>query len=473
MNTTLLLERVLPNSQEAEMSVIGSMLIDPGYTALTVAGRMRSDQFYYAAHQILFKEILKLINESGTCDQVLIGSRLRARGLLEEVGGMKYLLDLTEHVPTVSNVEHYVGIVEQMAMRRQGINLAHELMAGCFDKQDLEPGPMLLGTAQKLCNATKLDKEGAMSAKDAMPAVEANIERDYNTVGVVRGASTGFEDLDNVTHGMRDGDLIVLAGYRAKGKTSLAANIAANYCHRGDGVFIASLEQTRDELLWRMVFTEAGIDPSTHRAPSDKAKVLDAQRAVANWPLFIDGRRGRTAQDIASEAKRVHMRTPLRLIIVDYLQRMKWPTDAKGMNQAVALGLNTKALADLAGEIGCPLIVLSQFNRDNLTEGERPELHNLRGSGEIEEDAYQAWLLSDELDPDAAIDNRILSRTKFAKWSKDELKTLTLLYVAKNKNGPCGNVLLNFTKPLFRFDDSKTLLTKIDAEDLPGIRKQR
>ena len=473
MKPALALERILPNSKESEMSVIGSMLLDPGYTALTVAGRMKTDQFYYAAHQVLFKEIIGMVMESGTVDMVTLTNRLSEKGKLEEIGGAGYIADLIHNVPTVANVDQYMQIVEERSIQRQGISLAHDLMTKCFDRQDLDPATVLTDVAQKLCNATKLDAEGAMLAKDAMPAVEANILRDYNTVGVVRGASTGFKDLDNQTHGMRDGDLVVLAGYRGKGKTSLAANIAANYCKRSEGVFIASLEQTRDELLWRMVFSEAGIDPATHRNPADQTKVLEAERRVANWPLVIDGRRGRTAQDIATEAKRVNMKTPLRLIIVDYLQRMRWPGENKGLNQAVALGLNTKALADLAGELQVPLIVLSQFNRDNLSEGERPELHNLRGSGEIEEDAYQAWLMSDELDPDNTIDNRILSRTKFAKWSKDELKTLNLLYVAKNKNGPCGNVLLNFSKPWFTFADSDTLVAKIDEKDLPGLRKQR
>lgn len=464
-------ERILPNSLEGERAILGGMLLDPRYTAMTVAARMKADQFYFAAHQVLYKELVGLIMASNTADVVMLANRLQERGLLEEVGGAVALAELLSSTPTTANVEHYMEIVEHRYIQRQGIQIAHDLMTRCFESQDEDPAEVLTQTAQKLCRATQALEDGAQLAKDAMPVVVENIERDYNTVGVVRGASTGFTDLDNQTHGLRDGDMVILAGYRGKGKTSLAANIAANFCKRGEGVFFSSLEQTREELLWRMVFAEAGVVPADHRAPADRAKVLAAQQAVAQWPLIIDSRRGRTAMDVALEARRVHMRTPLRLIVVDYLQRMRWPVEGRNTMQSVALGLNSKALADLAGEIGCPVLVLSQFNRENLTEGERPELHNLRGSGEIEEDAYQAWLMSDELDRET--DSRILSRTKFANWSKDELKPLTLLYVAKNKNGPTGNVLLNFTMPIFKFSDASTLVTKIDEEDLPGMRKPR
>ena len=457
------LDRVLPNDSHAEQAVLGAMLLDSKESAIDAATLLKTEMFYYAAHQIIFSTIVKSIMDGVAVDTVTLMNRLNSDGKLEEIGGAAFLSDLTCNCPTAAHLEHYADIVRAKWVLRKAIESAHGLLTKAFETPDDDAVAMVTESAYEIGNITKDDKGGAVHVSEVVPKVEAQVDREYQNEGVIRGAPTGFDELDYKLQGFIDGEEIILAGHARKGKTSLAANISANFCKRGDAVFFASLEQTRDELTWRMAFAEAGIVPTEYKQPKPKQAVQDAFRRIKQWPLFVDDKRGRKAFEICAQAKRLHIRHNIRLVVVDYLQRIRWPQEGKNANMSVCIGQNAMMMADLAGELRCPVLLLSQFNRDDLKSGERPQLHHLRGSGEIEESAYKALLMSDEIDPS----EDIVRGTKFAGMSKLALSRLMVVDVAKNKNGDTGAVFLTFDKPCFRFLSSSETRRTIEDDEIP------
>jgi replicative DNA helicase len=448
-------ERMLPNSMDAEIAVLGAMLLSPAEAGSLARQRLNEEHFYYAVHQVIFREIAALQDAMQTVDPVILQQRLTDKNLLEEIGGPAYLADLVIKVPSAANVEHYIDIVWEKALLRQLIGAAHNIVVNAFEQQD-DIKAWIDEVEQQIFKITaEKATTGARAVKDLIKDTMGSIEKLYLNRGAVTGVPTGYHDLDRLTSGLHAGNVIVIAARPSMGKTALAMNIAENVAiDKKLPVGVFSLEMSSEELVKRMLCSRAKVNLRSVRdgflSERDFHPLTAAASQLMKAPLYIDDSASLTIHQVRARSRRMKQQFDIKLLVIDYLQLLRSPSRRADLNRQVEISDISGGIKALAKELQVPIIVLSQLNRQPETrEGNRPRMADLRESGAIEQDADVVGLL---VRPEVYADD---DQDKAAKEGE------ATLIIAKQRNGPTGDVSLTFLKEYTRFEDR----ARVDVED--------
>jgi replicative DNA helicase len=432
---------VPPQNIEAEESVLSRILLE-STTLLEVVEILAPADFYRTPHQKIFAAMTDLFNRNEPIDTVTVANHLKESGQLEPVGGAAYLARLLD-VPPAVDAPHYAGIIHDKAVLRRLIEKSNAIAKRCFLEQ---------GNADDIVDYAEAsifevtEKKARQAFYPLSKLIDGNIdflEEKQKNKSLVTGVPTGFTQLDNLTSGLQNSDLIILAGRPSMGKTALALNIARNAAVDGGvPVAIFSLEMSKEQLSLRMLCAEASIDSSRLRSGffsmEDWERVTDAAGVLSAAPIFIDDSASLSAMDVRAKARRLKMDKNVGLIIIDYLQLMQGRASAE--RRDLEISEISRGLKALAKEISLPVIALSQLNRmlEQRTD-KRPRLSDLRESGALEQDAdVVAFIYRDEV---------------YNKEETNPRKGIAEVILAKQRNGPTGDVLLTFLAAYTRFEN--------------------
>lgn len=435
--------RVPPHSIDAESSVLGGLLLDN--TAWDRVGDLLNDSdFYRHEHRLIFGAIATLVNANKPADVITVAEHMQRAGKTEEIGGMAYLNDLAQFIPSAGNIRRYAEIVRERAILRKLIQVGDEIATAGFNPQGRTVPELLDSCEQKIMgigeDSAKL-KGGFQSMDSLVVQVLDRIQEQADNPNELTGAPTGFYDLDRMTAGLQAGDFVVLAARPSMGKTALAINIAEYIAlHEGLPVAVFSMEMGAAQLAVRVIGSIGRINQShmrNGRLDNDEwTRMTEAVEKLRDAPLHIDETGGMTIGELRANARRLARQCgKLGLVVVDYLQLMSGAGDE---NRATELGEISRGLKQLAKELHCPVIALSQLSRavESRTD-KRPMMSDLRESGAIEQDA------------DVII---FIYRDEY--YSKEACKEpgVAEVIIAKQRNGPTGTVKLAFLKHLTRFE---------------------
>ena len=423
-----------PHAIEAEHAVLGGLLIAGADALDRIEGVIGVEDFYRDDHRRIFTAA-KAIGESGKpIDAVMVAEALQSLGELESVGGLPYIVALASNTPSAANIRRYAEIVRDKSVLRALNGVASRLQEAC-----LAPG---LKDAEKIASEAEmammqlLDRQGGEPVRvhDAIRGALREIDSRRERGGKLAGQPTGFENIDWITGGLEPGQLVILAARPSIGKTALALNIADHVASTGAPALFFTLEMTGQELAMRLMASRSGVSMSDMRsgtASPDGWHRLSADCGdTADVPLFIDDRPGISVAYARAKARKIKRQHGLGLIVVDYLQLMKGP----GENRTQEVGGISRGLKALAKELRVPVIALAQINRavESRTD-KRPQMSDLRESGDIEADADVIMMLH---------------RNDGPEW-----QDLISLVVRKNRNGALGDIALQYDAPRLRFSD--------------------
>jgi replicative DNA helicase len=443
-------DRIPPYSEEAERGVLGSALLDAARVIdLCVERKILPDSFHTPAHRIIYECLLDMNKDGRVIDLLTLGEKLEAADGLERVGGRAYLLELVDSTPTAAHAEHYIEIVRQKHLLRTVIDCSRQAIDDCYDAD--EDADEILGRAeQRLYDMSDMTGRSLKLWTELIRESMAEIENIFQQRMGVTGIPTGFKDVDTKLMGLQKGDIIIIAARPSMGKTSLAMNIAEKVAlgeikdHIQRPVAVFSLEMSREQLVRRMICCRARVSSHTlstgYVSAVNHGHLMQAADALMKAPIYIDDTAGLTAVELRARARRLKKRFGIELIVVDYLQLLNYPQYAREGRQRETAAISG-ALKAMAKELRVPVIVLSQLSRAPETRGSLaiPKLSDLRDSGSIEQDADVVGLLR-----------------RPCKYPDDENahdKTLSILDIAKHRNGPTGEVLLHFEEEYTRFAD--------------------
>ena len=433
-----LLERTLPQSIEAEICVLGAMILDNEVVSLVVP-ILNKQSFYKTVHQELFQIIIDLYDKGIPIDLVILREELKKRSLLEKIGGEEYLLELESAVPTIGNVEFYANVVREKAVKRHLIEVASNIQKQAFD-ESVETDHLLDASERAIFDVTQKKFEVSSTKlneilKDTFNRIESLHDRQSRLTGL----STGFYDLDDITCGLQPSELIIIAARPSMGKTSLALNMVE---HVGivekKPVIVFSQEMSAQQVAQNMLCSHARIDAHKLRRGFLEDKQWSAlsygMGSLSEAPIFIDDVPGLTVLEVRAKARRLKAQYNIQMVVVDYLQLMEAPRGIENRQQEISI--ISRGLKSLARELSIPVIAVSQLNRSvEAREGHRPRMSDLRESGSIEQDA------------DVIV---LLHRDKYYDPEKDD--DTAELIIAKQRNGPTGVVKLTFLSHFMRFE---------------------
>ncbi len=434
-------ERVPPQSLEAEQSVLGAILLD-GEALLKALEVISPEDFYRDAHRKIFQAMVELFERGEAVDLITVTDYLRSKGHLEEVGGVTYLSSLVNTVPTSANVRFHAKIVREKALLRGLLRAATEIVRMVYEEG--LPGDELVDIAERKVFALSDQriKTTFFSLKDVIKDSFEMIEHLYDKKEAITGLPSGFKDLDELTTGFQKGDLIIIGGRPSMGKTAFALNIAQYVgVERGEPVAIFSLEMSRRQLALRLLCAEAMVDSKKVQRgfikKEDWHKLTSAAGRLAEAPIFIDDSSNISVLEMRAKARRLKAEHGLSLVIVDYLQLMRGRGGVERREQEISE--ISRSLKALAKELDVPVIALSQLNRAvEQRQDKIPTLADLRESGAIEQDAdVILFLYRDEVYHRNRPDNR----------------GKALVRIAKQRNGPTGDIHLTFLSYCTRFVD--------------------
>lgn len=432
------LGKVPPHDTEAEQAVIGSMLTDKD-AIIAAIEVLKEDYFYREDNKTIFSAILNLYNRSEAVDIITVKSELSSLGKLEAVGGLEYLAELPEKVPTTANVEKYIKIVEEKAILRKLIKTANEIISMGYDEtQEVDT---IMDQAEKKIFDTMQEREqtGYTAIKDILVDTFIELEQLYNQKQHVTGVTTGFIDLDEKTAGLHNSDLILVAARPAMGKSAFAINIATNAALKGHvGVAYFSLEMSKEQVTSRILCSEAMVDSNKVRTGTiddeEWGKLANASGELSETQIYIDDTPGISITEIRAKCRKLKLEKDIGLVVIDYLQLVQG-TGKRGASREQEIAEISRSLKILAKEINVPVIALSQLSRaPEQRPDHRPMLSDLRESGSIEQDA------------DIVI---FLYRDDY--YNEDsEKKNIAEVILAKHRGGSTGTVELlwlgNYTK---------------------------
>ena len=441
--------RSFPFSEDGEKGVLCSLLLSPREVSDLCVLRLRPDAFYIPAHQIIYNLVIEFSDKSKPIDFVSLKQGLKDRNQLEEIGGPEFLSSLYSFVPTAANAAYYIEIVREKYLLRRLILTCNKLAGQCYDPQE-EIEPLLDDVEKEIFAITgeHVTTEMASTKELVMEAIE-QIERLYENRGSVTGLPTGFVELDRMTSGLHPSEMIVIAARPSMGKTALAMNIAEHVAMDvGKPVAVFSLEMSSQQLVQRLLCSRAKVDLQKVRngflSERDFPNLTTAAARLAGAKMFIDDTPGLTITELRAKARRMKSQHDIRLIIVDYLQLLRSTTRRAQDNRQLEISEISGGIKALAKELNLPIIVIAQLNRQpdaRAQQGGRPRLSDLRESGSIEQDADLVGLLVRaeyyETDEDA----------------KQEKAGEAELIIAKQRNGPTGDVPLTFLKEFTRFEN--------------------
>ncbi len=422
--------RIPPQSIEAEQSVLGSMLIDKEVVPV-VMEVLKPEDFYRPDHRAIYEIIIELFDRAQPIDLITVAERLKLHGKLELVGGLEYLTNIATEVPTTANVKNYAKIVEEKSLLRKLIKASSDIVDLGFNASE-EVSYILDKAEQNIFDILqKRSTQGFVPIKDVLVDTFNRLEELYNNKGNITGIPTGFVDLDFKTAGLHNSDLILIAARPAMGKTAFALNLAQYAAVHGHvPVAVFSLEMSRDQLVNRMLCSEAMVDSNRMRTgnleDNDWQKVAKALGPLSEAPIFIDDTPGVSITEIRAKCRRLKLEHNLGLVVIDYLQLMQG-SKSKSDNRQQEISEISRSLKILAKEINIPVICLSQLSRAAETRTDhRPILSDLRESGAIEQDADIVMFIyrDDYYNPET------------------EKKNIAELIIAKHRGGSTGTVEL-------------------------------
>ncbi|MCZ6620418.1 MAG: replicative DNA helicase [Deltaproteobacteria bacterium] len=435
------LRKVPPQNLEAESSVLGGILLE-NEAINRVLEVLTPEDFYRESHRRIFRAMIEICDRSEPVDLITLSDFLKAKGNLEVVGGSAYLASLASAIPTSANIHFYARIVREKAIRRYLISAATEIATRGYEDQ--ENVDEYLDEAEKVIfdiSEKRVRGSFVMIGEMIRDSIKM-VERLYERKEMVTGVPSGFKDLDRLTAGFQPSDLIVIAGRPSMGKTALCLNIATHAAFGGHGVAVFSLEMAKEQLVLRMLCSEARIDHSKVRsgylADREFPALVMAAGRLAETPIYIDDTPAISVLELRAKARRLvrDRDKKIGLIIVDYLQLMRGSRSAPNREQEISeISRSMKALAK---ELNIPVIAVSQLNRRVEDRGDkRPMMADLRESGAIEQDADVIAFIYREVVYNENVDDPNLAE----------------IIVGKQRNGPTGTVRLAFFREFTRFEN--------------------
>jgi replicative DNA helicase len=452
MSADPMLERLPPHNKDAERGVLGGILRDPD-TLATVQQIIRADNFYFDHHQKIFQALTELENENQPLDLVLLHDRLRRNKQLEDIGGVAYLTELWESVPTGANAEYHAKIVRDAAMIRSLIHTGNEILRDAYDRS--QSADELVAHAERaIMDIAKAGMVG--ETKTLNDAVQEAWHRLDSRIGKenlsISGMASGYADLDNITAGLQNSELIIVAARPSVGKTAFALNLVRNIITeidpdsgQGPPVLFVSLEQSRIELAERLLCCQSRVDSHkvrTGRLSSDDVqKLMEAGDVLRRTKLYIDDTPSRSMIQIAATARRLMKKEEkhggLKMVVIDYLQLID-PENRRDPRQEQVAQISRR-LKFLARELEIPVVALAQVNRASEDrQDHKPRLADLRESGSIEQDADVCMMLH---------------RPGLYEKGDDRNDRILEIIIAKQRNGPTGEITLTFLKEFMRYEN--------------------
>ena len=430
---------ILPHDLLAEQAVLGSIFLGPDKIHIA-SEYLTKDSFFKLSHGMLFNIMQELSDKGDPIDPVSVKSALDSSGQFEQVGGMAFLASLINAVPTSAHIEHYSKVVAEKSRARKVIEDLSQSISSVYDGQK-DLNEILAQTEQNLSTISNEQKKGFRTIIDVIDSTQSILDERSQKVGDVTGTSTGFTDFDQITTGLHEDNLIIIAARPAMGKTAFALNIAQNVAKSSDkAVAIFSLEMGAESLVERMLSAE-GLIPSYHvrtgnLSESEWRRMISAQERLAKGKIFIDDTAGIRISEIRSKAKRLAQENGgLGLIVIDYLQLI----EGRGReNRQQEVSEISRQLKIIAKELKVPVIALSQLSRGvDQRNDKRPILSDLRESGSIEQDADIVAFLYRE--------------AYYKRDEQEEPDNVTELILEKNRHGSLGTVQLYFLKEYAKF----------------------
>jgi len=453
-------DRLPPHSVEAEQGVLGCALLSPPDSLGLCIEKFKSgsEVFYDLRHRTIYELLLEMYERKDAIDLITLQQALKDRGHLEGVGGLAYLASLPDAVPSAANLEYYLDIVREKYVLRRMIGTCTEVVTRAYEHQG--EVDELLDEVERDILRISGDRVAAATTtmKELVHRAIHHIEAYHQRQGQLGGMGTGFVDLDKMTDGFHAGEMIVIAARPSMGKTSLAMNMAENVAVNLKlpvGVF--SLEMTAESLVMRMMSSLARVNARNIRdgflSERDFAKLTTAAGQLAKAPLFIDDASGLSILQLRTIARRMHQQHGIKLFVIDYLQLLH-STARRAENRQQEIADISNGIKALAKELKVPVIVLSQLNREvEKDKNRKPRMSDLRESGSIEQDADVVALLY-----------KPSSGDEDEGPTPDQEAVPVNLLIAKQRNGPTGDVHLTFLKSCTRFESA----AKISGEDIPA-----
>lgn len=432
--------KIPPQSIDAEMSLLGAILIDDDVLA-DVSETVKPQDFYDKRHQLIFKSMMHLYEQHKPVDLLTLTEELKKTDNFETVGGSTYLTELTNYVPTAAHAASYAEIVAQKAVRRRLIKASGEISELGFD-EEIPTQEILEKAEAELFNVSdQTIKQDLVSIETILDESFSRIEELHRNKGQLRGIRTGYQDLDSMTAGLQRSDLFILAARPSMGKTTFVTNLAYNVATIAKlPVLFFSLEMSKQQLIDRMLADAAGVDSWNIRtgnlSDDDFAKISEAMGEMAEAPIYIDDTPALSVLGMRTKARRIAHNQTLGLIVVDYLQLMQANGNYNG-NRVQEVSEISRGLKVIARELNVPVIALSQLSRsvENRTPP-IPQLADLRESGSIEQDADIVTFIY---------------RPGYYEPDNPDVANITDLIIAKHRNGPVGKVQLYFHPERLRF----------------------
>jgi len=443
-STSNFTDRIPPHRKDAEQSVLGAMMLDETVLAAAIDA-LTPKSFYFPGHRHIFAAAEKLFDKQSPVDVVTVTDELASSEMLEQAGGPVYLSELVDTVPTTANYEYYIKIVRDKWIMRELLSATNRIVGKCYEGE-LEVGALLESAQHELFGVDEKRKHGEFKElKNMMGEATTHLGKLIANKGNLTGVDTGFTKLNELTTGFHGGELIIVAARPSVGKTAFALNLAENAAiNDNKAVAVFSLEMTALQLVMRILASHVRIDAQKLRrgglTKQDLTLLINAAAALKKADVYIDPSSSLTPLEVSARCRQLKAKNPnLGLVIIDYIQLMQG-TGKSTENRQQEISYISRSLKAMALELDLPVIALSQLNRESEKgneKGTRPKLSQLRESGAIEQDADLVMLL--------------FRKYMSSQDPKDE--NTAELIIAKQRNGPIGNILLKFENSYARFED--------------------
>lgn len=439
-----MMNKQMPFSQEAEQSILGSIFFDPNIS-IRIIGEIEDSDFYFNNNALIFSAIKALVESEKKIDIISVTSLLKSRNLLEQVGGISYIRNLTELMPSSANIDTYISIVKSKSLLRQVIKSCDDIKEKMISEQDSNVDDLLDYCEDKIYNITNQRKSDSFDEiRNVLNELINNIEMNRSRGNIVSGISSGFRKYDELTLGFQPGELVILAARPAMGKSALAINMAMNVARNGKSVAIFTLEMSSEQVALRMLSATSKVNSRKLRngieiTNQEWKNVAAAKNELENYNIYFEDSSGIKISELYTKCRQLRQQNKLDFVVIDYLQLLSGTVNYGG-NRVTEVSEISRKLKNLARDLRVPVLALSQLSRNVESRSDKhPQMSDLRESGSIEQDADIVMFLYREnyYEPTDTPSNR---------------ETVEL-DIKKNRSGGLGKCDLVFTKSIGEFHD--------------------